>query len=224
MENFKTQLDINFSREIKTHLIEALHRAYETAIDAYDESTGSNANTFGMGLYWFCVHELSLLAQDETNDIELIRERPDFRLKIGSIIVACHNVGSAHEQDISVSFPNNNRAAGQLALSNAEQLSLPGFESNHFYKENTSNELKVVLAHIGNPLDGMGAVYLCVPVYEKKGRIKLWGYTDLLWKTDDGENFATSTNKNLPEEMPIEPAIVRLKPGKKKKEANGGDI
>jgi hypothetical protein len=221
MENFKEQLGINFSSQTRRILTEAIQRGYETALDAYDEGSGSNANTFGYDLYWFCAHELSEAAQ-ETDDIELISERPEFRLRIGAVVVACHRVGSDHEQDISVSFPNNNRAAGRLARSNAGQLSLP-FESG-CPERAFPDELKAVLAHIGNPGQGLGAVYLCVPVYEKKGRIRRWGHTELLWKAEEGEKFAGLTNKELPEEVPIEPAVVRLKTDQRKKEADAGDI
>lgn len=223
MEVFNEQLADEILEETRIQLVEAVKRAYDTALDVHDPASGSNNSTFGHDLYWYCVHELKEIAQDESSPLELIRERPDFRLRIGSYILACHRVGTDAQQDISISFPNNNRAAGHLARSNNQQLFLPGFEDKELDPMGGSLMLNVVLAHIGNPTDGACAIYLCLPINEENGRIMSWGYTKLLWKADELNNFTTTTQK-LPEEAPIEPGTVRLKPRKREEEKNGGDI
>ena len=224
MENFQHRLESEFSTETRLQLVEAVQRAYETAIDSYDTATGSNNSTFGHDLYWFCVHELKTIAEPEVSQLELIRERPEFRMRVGSCILACHRVGSDPDQDIAKSFPKNNRAAGQLARSNFKQLFLPGFEDDDPELNKDIEKLNIVLAHIGNPHDGVCSVYLCVPIHEENGRIMNWGYTELLWKADGLDLFTYST-RELPEEAHIEPATVRLKPKKKEEDnKNGGDI
>jgi hypothetical protein len=223
MKDFAQRLRNEIPDEIRNLFINAVQKAYDTAIDAYDTATGSNNSTFGHDLYWFCVHELKATAEPEESPIELIRERPDFRLRIGSCILACHRVGTDPGQDIATSFPNNNRAAGQLARSNFIQMVLPGFENDGPSTCRGIDELNIVLAHIGNPNDGVCSIYLCVPIHEENGRIMNWGHSELLWKTDNLDLFTSSTQE-LPEEAPIEPATVRLKPRKKEEKTNGGDL
>jgi hypothetical protein len=173
---------------IEKHLLPALRRGYATACEQYDDERGNTSRTFGYNLYYVAGFEIA--SESEKSNGRLIVESTDprYEFKVGPFNLACHRVGRNAEDSIWVSFPHNYGPSAGLYY---QQLTLP------LNIELTDN---VVLAHMGNPKQGLTAVYLCIPQRVSRGTIKQWGYAQQVW-------VAESTG----EVVPTEPEII-LKP------------
>ncbi len=134
---------------------------------------------------------------------------PKFRLQAGDFEVGCYRVGRAVADDIWTSFPDNDDAAPAMV---EEQLWLPGFEDEAGVKR----ARKLVLAHLGNSEDGLGAVYLCVPSRIDKDRIAGWALAHPIWKQGDSLPLSVKPAVALvPEETVPEPQIGKIRRSKR---------
>lgn len=196
-------------------IIGALKRAYTTASELHDPERGSNEVTFGFNLYQFAVHELRKEASLKTTALRVISVGPMFRLAIGEFELACHRVGRSARQDIRSSLPNNDGAAWTMV---EEQLCLPGLEETY----DLPKARKVVIAHLGNPDDGLGAIYLCIAGRTDGERITSWAYTHPIWHLHDQDDRAAPVAPpppDKPADEVIAPPAVRKKPKKDRKNA-----
>lgn len=197
-----------FTPEIRSALTAALQRAYDTAAELHDPTRGSNEVTFGVGLYNYAVFELEALAETMANDLRILGKVP-FRVQAGGQFrLGCHRVGRSASESIWTSFPDNAAAAAALI----EQPYLPG---TGFAPEPTTPETgtarSLVLAHLGNPVDGLCAVYLCVPTREENNRIREWGFAELLWSASTTDVAEPPPATRTPEEF-VEPVpLVKKK-------------
>ena len=192
------------SEERKSLLLNCLESGYRTAQDCYEEARtrGANQYVFGYILYHYVVHELKQRVQAESSGFQVLPAKKPllFRLKLGEFILACHRVGWSEEDDIKTHFPNN----GGAILEMVPTEYLPGF------KPEVSQLRNLVLAHMGNPDDGLCAAYLCFPIEAGGGHITQWAYTHELHRLRRPEALATLANPTPPvREIP--PAAVRRK-------------
>jgi hypothetical protein len=202
-----------FSAEVRDGFTGSLRRAYDTAAELHDPTRGSNEVTFGVGLYNFAVFQLGQLAKELSSALTIVEKVP-FRIQAaGTFRLGCHRVGRGASDDIWSSFPDNAAAAAELI----EQAYLPGSGfAPDLAVPDTGTARRLVLAHMGNPEDGLCAVYLCVPTREENGRIRAWGFAELLWSAAGADAVAASPDITTPEEV-IEP--VPLVKKKQKPEA-----
>lgn len=194
-------------------VVAALKRAYATACELHDPARGSNETTFGFGLYEYAVHEFRNEAELKTNPLRIISVRPTFRLAIGEFELACHRVGRSARQDIRSAFPNNDGAACTMV---EDQLCLPGMEDSY----DLPKARKVVIAHLGNPDDELGAIYLCIAGHTDGERITSWAYAHPIWHVDDEDRREAPPAPPAPDKPAdefIAPPAVRKKPKKDRK-------
>ena len=197
-----------FTPETLEIITGALERAYETACEHYEPDRGNNTKTFGYELYHAAVHELAGEVQQDDTPLALISRDPTFRLRVGAFECACHRVGADASDDIWSSFPDNEGAACRMA---EEQLWIPGMEPD------IEAARKVVIAHLGNPEEGIQAIYLCIPSRTEKKRIVEWGLVCPVWQAGEREVLAevTDTQVRAPEEIIAEPMV---RPREKRRE------
>jgi len=194
-----------FQPQHREALVAALQRGYRTAAEQHDPEHGSNEQTFGFGLYHFNVFELrSTATSNAALGFDEVTVNQAFRLRLDAYTLACHRVGHYANENIWSSFPDNSGAAHALV---AQQGWLPGMEP----RVDTARNL--VLAHFGNPEDGLDAVYLCIPTREKDERITEWGFADLLWHRggDDPTRHGLPGPTLLTPAETIETPLVRRK-------------
>lgn len=163
-----------FDLPLQQLLVEAIARAYDGAREAYNTHPGHNELTFGLDVYELGVYELEEIAKTNTDRLRVSWQGQAFRLRAGPFELAYHKVGSSADADINTSFPNNNGAVTSM-VNGASYI--PGLEPD------LSQAFRIILAHLGNPEDGLGAVYLCFPVgNDEAGRINEWGYTKEIYR------------------------------------------
>lgn len=205
--------DSTFDPVVCSVLIEALARAYDTAVELHDPKRGSNERTFGFGVYEYAVHELSLGVKNARGRIEVASMYPSFRLAIGEFQLACHRVGKSEFDDISGCFPNAESAAHTMV---EEQLWLP-WMVKHLGIENAR---RLVLAHMGNSDDALRAVYLCAPWRTEGTRITEWAFAECIWTARQDALVTPASQDRVPDEV-VEEVVVRRR-GRKVREHEEG--
>lgn len=201
-----------FTRAAVQPIVAALKRAYLTASELHDPDRGSDETTFGFSLYKFAVHELRKAAEATKTQLRVISSVPVFRLAVGEFELACHRVGRNARQDIHSSLPNNDGAACTMV---EQQLWLPGMAEVF----DLPKARKLVIAHLGNPEDGLGAIYLCIAGRTDGERITSWAYTHEIWHadSDDATAAAATPAPDRPADEVIPQPMVRKKPRKDRK-------
>lgn len=186
----------SFDDELTALIAEGLDRAYQIVSKTHDPKLGFNAVTFGLNLYYVVVFQVvEELKKREQTRIKVLSERPVFRLLVDDTWeVAVHRVGSSAADDIYESFPST--ASSAVAAMVAQQ-SLP-FVRAPITPRNFDNATKVVLAHLGNYVDGLCALYACIPTRfaptgepdAEEGRIIEWGVAHPLMRRKDSGDHA----------------------------------
>jgi hypothetical protein len=132
-------------------------------------------------------------------------------LAVGEYELCCHRVGRSASDDIWTSTPNNEGAACTMV---EEQIWLPDVPK----RVGLEKARKLVIAHVGNAEDGLGAIYLCIPGKVKKDRVAEWAYARRIWSADEGfAPIVVTTTELAPDEIVEEPE-VRRKPKKDERE------
>jgi hypothetical protein len=63
----------------------------------------------------------------------------------------------------------------------------------------------VIVAHLGNPTDGLCALYLCIPIQTEGGRIVRWGYAEQLYVAARGAGVPGEPSDPRPAEEFVPP-------------------
>lgn len=185
-----------FDTPLQDLLVGAVDRAYDAVAETHQTHPGYNKRTFGFNVYEVGVHELSAVADENSDRLQVQWSGQTFRLLAGSYEIAYHKVGDSADDDIRFKFPNNDGAVTSMVLTPF----LPGFAPD------LSQASKLVLAHMGNPQDGLSALYLCIPVgHGANGKINEWGFTyEILRRKDDAAIAASPAASDLAPDEPIE--------------------
>lgn len=212
MSRTAAAIDAAFDPGLVESLVRVVRGGYAAAGRHHVEDDGCNGFTYGTILYHFLRHRLIQLAETEGQvEIAPCDHELEFRLQIGPFRIACHRVGTSADDPIEASFPSSHGAAGKLAIENAIQLSL-GLPIEDAVPEN------LVLAHMGNPGDGLQALYLAAPIASHDGgRISSWGFTRRLWIVD--EETRRPPVADLPKPATIPEPVVRLRDRRSESEA-----
>ncbi len=203
-DKLRAQFQKAFVPEWRDAIVGSLRNAYSKACEDYKPEEGSNPSTFGFCVYHYAAKRLVDAAS--LHGVVVKSRTPVFRLDVAGFEVGCHRVGSNERESIDEALPDNCSAA--WTLSN-HQLTLPGFER-------PPRAGGVVIAHLGNPTDGLCAVYLALPdSIDDNNRIKRWGHAERIWQRGDGVREREPIKATLPPEETIEVPVIqrRRRPG-----------
>lgn len=201
------EFDKAFSQPVLDDIVRALEVAYNDASERYEPAVGSNATTFGVDVYNFGWHRLRE-ASEKHDSVSVTKDNNADRLHVGDFLLCSHRVGSSADADIRRSFPKNDGATTTMIEAQFTAY-LPGMEPK---PEDFADKRRYVLAHLGNPEDGLGAVYLCIPAGRFGEKIEAWAFTRLIWKRSEvrDESPVVETKPTTP--IKSRPAAVRPPP------------
>jgi hypothetical protein len=191
-----------FTDQVVAALVRGLRRAYDAACERHDPAEGGNAQTFGFCCYHFGIFRLAEEFEDSSVGVQTVTLKGAFRMLIGRYQVGCYRVGESEHDDIETCFPHNDRAAGSLVEA---QLWLRGISKT----QGVERAKKVIVGHLGNPDEGLRAIYLCVPGKKRGARITEWAYTIPLWRA--GDAIELPQPPSLPVEEVISPPAIELR-------------
>ena len=173
-----------------------IRRSYELAKDHYDPDIGVDGQIFAFAVYKIAARqfEIALPSLPETKIIWNGRGREIVR---GSKRLRWNKVGTSHRDAIDTSFPSRSKSAARMAEANLEQLDL-GFGE--------SEPINWIVAHVGNPTDGLCALYLAAPIESRGGQVTGW----LRWIPIFDINRPDEGFPVLPAPGPVEPLPADL--------------
>jgi hypothetical protein len=175
-------------------MMRALAATYDQCLGRFDRNVGFDGQTFGQMVFkssWF--HLEQYLAGDA--GVRVIRDFSTFELDVEGVVLHPYKIGH-QDGDIYDRFPSNEEAFALMAARNIEQLTLLP----------SKPPSRLVLAHAGNPIDGLRAVYVAAPTM---GRDRSFGWAWVI-RIDDlagqGEAPPSPADIPAPELGSVEPA------------------
>jgi len=212
MKPLNELLAIPAVRDVLRRLTEAVAQAYADAGDNHKPEVGSSGRTYGTEVYEFCWFRI-----DESGLVKVTRREP-YWFDLDDAMVACHRVGDSATDHIEECFPRD-RSEWPTTLSRQGSFdfaSQPGVTNN-----------VLVLAHIGNPQEGLLQLHLGRPLVGEDGYLVRWAERAVIWTRDAGSALeapeVVSSTEPLPAEEHKPAAKDKLKKKKGEKKGQGGD-
>lgn len=193
-----------YTPDVKAMIVRAVKKAYEIVGQSHDEALGFNANTFGICVYHVGRFQLEAVCKQSEGKLSNVEELKSlFRFQSGAYTLGFYKVGQSDE-NIWESFPTSDN--GAMSLSDEGYPILVGLEDSMLDRV---NDLRyVVVAHMGNPISGLCAIYLCVPIRTKNGKIQRWGYAEAIYLRDRNKgSMIPPPSVPPPENPPLDIAL-----------------
>jgi hypothetical protein len=201
-DELKEKLARAFGPSLRAAIIAEYINLYRYVITIYDPDQGWDSQAFGFMAYKAAVHRLAVLARDPDSSFNLRSTFPSFRWEAGDFLVATYRVGASARDPIDRSFPKNENGAVELADLNQFSMDL-GQEG--------AIAPAVIVAHQGNHITGLEAVYLAVPGDTDGRHVTSWHYTELLWRRSDGDEVTPPARSAGPTPASIPEVMVKLR-------------
>lgn len=141
-----------------------IRRSYELAKDHYDPDIGVDGQIFAFAVYKIAAHQFEI-ALTSLPDATITWNGRGREIVRGGKRLRWNKVGTSRKDAIDTSFPSRSRSAAAMAEANAEQLDL-GFGE--------AEPVNWIIAHLGNPADGLCALYLAAPIESRGGQVTGW--------------------------------------------------
>lgn len=203
LTRLEAEINTHFTEARIDALVETTRLVYDRAALHHSPEDGWDPQMFGFAVYKYVTKRLHDMSKQPALGFETRAVHPAFRLGVGPFTLAAYCCGSCGDQDINDSFPNNENGAPALVDMNQFSLDLKFDE--------TVPPRALVLAHLGNPTNGLEALYLAAPGSKQDGRISEWSYTKLIWRMSATGGHGQPTPPQLPPPAPITPAPLSLK-------------
>lgn len=194
-----------FTGEVRARIVASLRSAYSEADALYAPERGLGDRVHAIAVY----DVVSMLFERDLISllgVEFVSRGQGPELRIGDLRVRWNKVGRGDgEYSIGTSFPRGSRAAALMALEN-QQLALWPDASN-----GTDRALNWIVCHLGNPRDGLRAVYLAAPIEADGDRVTGWRTAVPIWNADDADaEFPSAPIPGLPEAAPLPELEIAL--------------
>jgi len=195
-----------FRGPVRAGIIDAIRSAYDEADEVYAPDRGRGDHLHGLAVYHVASFNLRARFEDFAGARFVSRgEGPE--LWVGPYRLRWNKVGrGADGQSIRGSFPRSSRAAAFMAQENQLRL----FDQATFEPEGFAQNW--VIAHMGNPIDHLVAIYLASPI-ETNGR-SVTGWRDIvpIWSAADPDvEFPTAPTPGLPEPVDLGDLDIELR-------------
>ena len=194
-----------FTAPLRARITAALQAAYAEADSVYAPDRGLGDRVHAIAVY----DVLCLLLERDTTELPgvLFESRGlGPQLRIGDLRVRWNKVGRGDAgQTIDGSFPRGSRAAILMALEN-KQMTLWSDPP-----DDDARPLNWIICHMGNPRDGLRAIYLAAPIEADGERVTGWRSTVAIWSADDpAVEFPVAPPVGLPEAAPLPDLEIAL--------------
>jgi hypothetical protein len=187
-----------FRGPVRAGIIRAIRSAYDEADEIYAPDRGRGDHLHGLAVYH--VASFNLRAEfDGFPGVRFLSQGKGPEMAVGPYRLRWNKVGRGGDgASIRGSFPRGSRAAAFMAQENQLRL----FDEASF--EHDGFPTNWIIAHLGNPLDHLVAIYIASPI-ETDGR-SVTGWRDIvpIWSAADPEvEFPSAPQPGLPEPVEI---------------------
>lgn len=207
MTTLRDVLPDGLADELSDRLVSALQHVYAINAERYDPQLGDDGLTFGVQVWRNSWHELEAAVQT-LHDISTARPDGSLVLRIGDVRLHTYKVGNTEELNIHNVRISGTATKDRIVHSNVEQLQL--FST----APPATGPPNLVLAHAGNPFDGLCAVYVGAPTEDEAG--PSWSWVESLYQIPPDE---VRRGEPLPEgpvtpysDLPVTDFDLTLKP------------
>ena len=185
-----------FTPELRAALIDGLRAAYDKANDTYAPEEGVRDRVHGITVFDVATFRFERdLQRFAAVSFESHGSGPE--LRVGGLRVRWNKVGQTNGQAIDQSFPRPSRASAEMALGN-QQLPLWADEID------LRRPVNWFVCHVGNPIDGLLAVYLAAPLNADGERITAWQTVVPIWSAHEPDTeFPVLPPPGPPEPPPL---------------------
>ncbi len=195
-----------FRGPVRAGIIRAIRGAYDEADEVYAPERGRGDHLHGLAVYH--VATFNLRAEfEEFPGVAYVSRGQGPELRIGPHRLRWNKVGRGGDGDsIRGAFPRGSRAASLMAEENQLRL----FDDSAF--ERNGFPTNWIIAHLGNPLDHLVAIYFASPI-ETNGR-SVTGWRDIIpiWSAADPEvEFPSAPMPGLPEAVELGDMDIELR-------------
>lgn len=192
-----------FTADLRARVVAAIQKAYGEADAVYAPDRGLGDRVHAIAVY----DVLCMLFEQELATLPAVSYESRGQgpiLRIGDLRVRWNKVGRGETgQTIATSFPRGSRAAVMMALEN-QQMTLWGDVDG-------VRPLNWIICHLGNPRDGLRAVYLAAPIEADGERVTGWRSAVAIWSADDPTaEFPEAPPVGLPEAAPLPELEIAL--------------
>ena len=195
-----------FRGPVRAGIIAAIRGAYDEADEIFAPDRGRGDHLHGLAVYHVASFNLRNRF-DDFSGVQFVSRGEGPELRVGPYRLRWNKVGRGVDgQSIRGSFPRGSRAAAVMAEQNQLQL----FDEAAF--EPRGFALNWVIAHMGNPIDHLVAIYLASPI-ETDGR-SVTGWRDIvpIWSAADPDvEFPTAPAPGLPESVELGELDIELR-------------
>lgn len=192
-----------FTRWRRDVFRDSLVGAYADAAEVYDPERGFNDLLHGLIVYHLAGHRLRR-AFEEDAEVQFESRGRGPELRIEHLRVRWNKVGRSSDDHIATSFPRGSLAAAAMAEGN-HQLLLWGDEPGD------ANPVNWVLAHFGNPRDGLIRIYLAAPISTDGRDVTAWSqWISIYDAAQPLVDFPDAPAPGLPEAVEVGPIEISL--------------
>lgn len=195
-----------FRGPVRAGIIRAVQGAYDEADEIYAPERGRGDHLHGLAVYH--VASYNLRAEfDLFPGVRFLSHGKGPEMAVGPYRLRWNKVGRGGDgESIRGSFPRGSRAAAFMAEENQLRLFDDATFEHHGFPTNW------IIAHLGNPLDHLVAIYLAAPI-ETNGR-SVTGWRDIvpIWSAADPDvEFPAAPRPGLPEPVELEDLDLELR-------------
>lgn len=187
-----------FRGPVRAGIIDAIREAYDEADEVYAPERGRGDHLHGLAVYHVASFNLRVRFEDVPG-VRYVSRGEGPELEVGPYRLRWNKVGRGRDrQAISGAFPRGSRAAALMA----EQNQLRLFDDTAF--EHDGFATNWIVAHLGNPIDHLVAIYLASPI-ETNGK-HATGWRDIvpIWTAADPNiEFPSAPMLGLPEAVEL---------------------
>lgn len=197
---------IEFRGPVRAAIIDAIRRAYDEADEVYAPERGRGDHLHGLAVYHVTSYNLRTRCEDLPG-VRYVSRGEGPELQVGPYRLRWNKVGRGGDRgSIRGSFPRGSRAAALMAEENQLRL----FEETAFEHEGFSTNW--IIAHLGNPIDHLVAIYLAAPIGTNGKSVTGWRDIVPIWSAADPDvEFPSAPMPGLPEPVEVGDLEVALR-------------
>lgn len=194
---------VEFTADLRALLIAALRRAYDEAAILYAPQRGIGDRVHAIAVYDAATFAIEQTASDLPH-VSFVSRGQGPELWVDGFRLRWNKVGRGDRgESIGSSFPRGSRTAVEMALDN-KQMTL-------WDDVGDVTPTNWILCHLGNPRDGLRAVYLAAPIEADGVRVSGWRNIVPIWSADDPTaEFPDAPSIGLPEAVELPELDIAL--------------
>lgn len=211
--NFEIASDFNLlTPAMFEDITRAIRLAYDHANETHTPEYGDDKHTYGTTVWRYVTKKIKTELSYHLDILRVSEKNNRLKVQIGNLNIGFNKVGHTGKEDINKSFPNNMNNVYEMALDQESQLSFFDMEVTEEKVETEITELKnIIIAHMGNSEDGLCALYLCFPIYDKEEKIVKWARTMKIWDIDSPTPSEPLNDVELAPIEELETTVLTLK-------------